>query len=73
MRLNVEYLREAAAQAGDGSDYTIARRLNVSQSTISRWVNGKCSPSARAQASIRGAYGVSLDDLMIGNDIPAAA
>ncbi|MFD0405507.1 helix-turn-helix transcriptional regulator [Kitasatospora sp. NPDC127116] len=72
MRLNVEYLRQAAAQAGDDSAYNMARRLKVSQSTMSRLINGKCSPSAATQAKIRRTYGISLDDLMT-TDIPSAA
>ncbi|MFF0409167.1 helix-turn-helix transcriptional regulator [Kitasatospora sp. NPDC004745] len=72
MRLNVEYLRKAAAQAGDNTAYNIARRLNVSQSTMSRLINGKCNPSAATQAKIRRAYGISLDELMTA-DVRSAA
>ncbi|MEU6235911.1 helix-turn-helix transcriptional regulator [Kitasatospora sp. NPDC047058] len=72
MRLNVEYLRNAAAQAGDDTAYNIARRLRVSQSTMSRLLNGKCSPSAKTQAKMRLAYGVKLDELMTCDDQAAA-
>jgi transcriptional regulator with XRE-family HTH domain len=68
LRLNVEYLRKAAAQAGDGSAYEIAKRLNVSQSTMSRLLNGKCNPSALTQAKMRFAYGITLDELMTCDD-----
>lgn len=71
MRLNVQYLRKAAAEAGDETRYSIAKRVQVSQSTVSRLFNGDCQPNVATQNKFRTAYGLSLSELM--TDEQAAA
>ncbi|WP_354643954.1 helix-turn-helix domain-containing protein [Kitasatospora camelliae] len=73
MRLNTQRLRTAAAEHGDTSDYQIAGRTGLSKSTLSRLTNGKCLPQAATLMRFRRAYGLSADDLLVADDLPAAA
>ena len=45
-------LRELRDRMGEVSQEQLARRLGVSWSTISRWENGKGSPSPLAQEKL---------------------
>lgn len=73
-RLNIEHLEQAAAAVGDLSRYAIAKRIGVSQSTISRLANGECLPSARTQRLIMKTYKIAHDDLITdGDHEPVAA
>lgn len=67
-RLNIKKLREVAAEAGDHTAYRIAKRTRLSQSTISRLVNGECQPSVATQNSFVTAYELDLRDLMTVTD-----
>jgi transcriptional regulator with XRE-family HTH domain len=73
MRLNTNRLREVAAEHGDTSDYKIAKRANVSQSTMSRLVNGNNLPGATTLAKFRTAYQLTAEELLILDDLPIAA
>ena len=46
----------------------IAFGLNVSQSTVSKWVHGKCEPSIEKLIGLAcQLFYITLDDLIIGN------
>jgi transcriptional regulator with XRE-family HTH domain len=49
------------------SQAEFARRLNVSQPTVSDWINGKISPSTENLRAIAVCTGLSLDALL---DLP---
>jgi transcriptional regulator with XRE-family HTH domain len=55
-RLNIQKLREVAAEVGDHTAYRIAKRTGLSQSTISRLVNNETQPNAATQGRILDAY-----------------
>ncbi|NUP24148.1 MAG: helix-turn-helix transcriptional regulator [Streptomyces sp.] len=63
-RFNIKNLRDAAARVGDNTDYKIAQRTGLSQSTISRLAAGNCQPRAATQAAFYEAYQVPLNELM---------
>lgn len=72
-RFNINTLREAAAQLGDHTDYKIAQRTGLAQSTISRLAAGDCQPRAATQAAIYLAYGLPLHEQMTLEPHEAAA
>jgi transcriptional regulator with XRE-family HTH domain len=63
-----------AAQAGDRTHAEIARRLRLTQSTVSRLLAGVTAPSLGTLLAIKGAYGIPLDDLVLEDTpVPAGA
>jgi transcriptional regulator with XRE-family HTH domain len=60
-----------AEQAGDRTHAQIARRLNLTQSTVSRLLAGVTAPSLPTLLAIKAAYGVPLDDLVVDDNTPA--
>jgi transcriptional regulator with XRE-family HTH domain len=54
-----------AMQAGDRTHADIARKLRLTQSTVSRLLSGTTSPSLRTLLRIRHAYGIPLDDQVV--------
>lgn len=46
----------------------VARRLNVDQSAVSKWENGKARPCRKYHAKLAKLYGVSVDDLLSDNE-----
>jgi transcriptional regulator with XRE-family HTH domain len=73
MRLDADHLRAVAAKHEDKTDEQIAKQLNVSKSTMSRLFNGRNLPAARTFAKIETAYGLTSSDLLVADDLPAAA
>jgi transcriptional regulator with XRE-family HTH domain len=64
VRLDVATLKKQAEKAGDLTDYAIARRTGLQQSTISRLLTEETSPSLASLVRFRTAYRISLDDLV---------
>lgn len=50
------------------SQYRLAKLLGVTQSALSRWVNGQREPRASMLYKISKILGVTMDDLMKGVD-----
>lgn len=73
MRLDADHLRAVAAKHGDKTDEQIARRIKVSKSTMSRLVNGGNLPRLITLAKFETAYGLTDRDLIVADDLPAAA
>ncbi|MGW2951612.1 helix-turn-helix transcriptional regulator [Streptomyces eurythermus] len=70
-RLHGETVTKRAAQVGDATHSAIARRLSLTQSTVSRLIAGTTTPSLPTLLRLRAAYGISLDDL-VAEDVPDA-
>jgi len=63
-RLNAASLREAAARAGDTTDYQIAKRSGLARATLSRLVNGRVEPSVTNLMRLASCYRVSAESLI---------
>lgn len=72
-RLNANAVRGEARKAGDTSHLSIARKIGVGQSTVSRLLAGRTSPSARTLLALHHAYGIPLDGLLEGSEDTASA
>ena len=70
---NAQNVREAAAQIGDTSGYSIARRTGLSESTISRLFSGEYQPRATTQDRFLNAYKIHIDELMTDHPNQVAA
>lgn len=73
--LHTDVLCEQARKIGDRTHRAIALRAGVEQSTITRLLTGRTTPTAATLVALRQAYGVSLDDLLPTNAdavVPAA-
>ncbi|MEU1815218.1 helix-turn-helix transcriptional regulator [Streptomyces roseifaciens] len=72
LRFRAEVLTRRAAAAGDHTNYAIAQRTGLRESTISRLIAGRTTPSLPTLGAIATAYGTTLDDLVAGlRGIPA--
>lgn len=63
-RLRSERLHEAAAARGDHSNYAIAKRTGLNQTTLSRICRGLAKPAAETLLTLATAYGLSVDELI---------
>lgn len=63
-RLRSERLHEAAAARGDHSNYAIAKRTGLNQTTLSRICRGVAKPAAQTLLALAAAYGLSIDELV---------
>ncbi|MGQ5579686.1 helix-turn-helix domain-containing protein [Streptomyces sp. ECR3.8] len=63
-RLSSARLREAAAARGDHSNYAIAKRTGLNQTTLSRICRGVAEPATKTLLTLSAAYGVSVDELI---------
>jgi transcriptional regulator with XRE-family HTH domain len=63
-RLRSERLHEVAAARGDHSNYAIAKRTGINQTTLSRICRGVAAPATKTLLTLATAYGLSLDDLV---------
>ncbi|NJP73185.1 helix-turn-helix transcriptional regulator [Streptomyces sp. C1-2] len=63
-RLRSARLREAAAARGDRSNYAIAKRTGLNQTTLSRLVRGIARPAADTLLTLSAAYSLSVDELI---------
>lgn len=70
--LSADVVRAAATQLGDRTDYAIARRLGLRQSTVSRLMAGRTVPTVTTLVAVRDAYGITLDDLVVTAKAEAA-
>lgn len=66
LRLHAQYLSEKAEAAGDKTNIAIAVRTGVRESTISRLMTGRTTPSLATLAALAAAYDTTLDDLVVG-------
>jgi transcriptional regulator with XRE-family HTH domain len=63
-RLRSARLHEAAAARGDHSNYAIAKRTGLNQTTLSRICRGIAKPAAQTLLTLATAYGLSIDELI---------
>ncbi|MEV8477840.1 helix-turn-helix transcriptional regulator [Streptomyces sp. NPDC051173] len=63
-RLRVDLLRDVARKKGDCSGYAIARRTEISESSVYRILSGTTQPDLNSMLRIHEAYGVHVEDLM---------
>ena len=63
-RLRTKRLQEAAAARGDLTNYAIAKRTGINQTTLSRNCRGIASPATKTLLTLAATYGLSLDDLV---------
>ncbi|MFJ1528194.1 helix-turn-helix domain-containing protein [Streptomyces mirabilis] len=64
IRLHANRLRDKAREVGDESNYAIAQRAGVPESTLSRLLTGRTTPSADTLVALSDAYGITVDDLL---------
>jgi transcriptional regulator with XRE-family HTH domain len=63
-RLRSARLHEAAAARGDHSNYAIAKRTGLNQTTLSRICRGIVKPAAQTLLTLATAYELSIDELI---------
>lgn len=63
-RLRSARLHEVAAARGDHSNYAIAKRTGLNQTTLSRICRGVAAPATKTLLTLAAAYGLSLDELV---------
>lgn len=61
MRIIVEERIKYLMQAEGISQYALAKKLGISQSTISNWLNGKKEPSIESLWKLADYFGESVD------------
>lgn len=61
MRIIVEERIKYLMQAEGVSQYALAKKLGISQSTISNWLNGKKEPSIESLWKLADYFGESVD------------
>ncbi|MDX2919697.1 helix-turn-helix transcriptional regulator [Streptomyces sp. NE06-03C] len=72
LRFKADVLSEKATAAGDVTMYDIAVRTGVRESTISRILSGRSTPTLATLAAVAVAYGTTLDELVDGMARPPA-
>lgn len=70
-QLNIQNLREAAASLGDHTGYAIAKRTQLSESTISRLLNHACQPTVATQNRFLDVYKLPINQLMTDEQVAA--
>lgn len=63
-RLRKVRLQEAAAARGDLTNYAIAKRTGLNQTTLSRVCRGVVQPAAETLLTLATTYGLSVDELI---------
>ena len=63
-RLRSARLQEVAAARGDHSNYAIAKRTGINQTTLSRISRGVAAPATKTLLTLAATYGLSLDELV---------
>lgn len=63
-RLRSARLHEAAAARGDHSNYAIAKRTGLNQTTLSRICRGIARPAAETLLVLSSTYGLTVDELI---------
>jgi transcriptional regulator with XRE-family HTH domain len=63
-RLRNGRLQEAAAARGDHTNYAIAKRTGLNQTTLSRVCRGLVKPAAETLLTLAATYGLSVDELI---------
>lgn len=66
-----EILLELMQQCGY-TNYKLAQMMDISQSTVAYWVEGKGLPQRSKRKQLAGIFGVSVDELMGKTKKPAA-
>ncbi|MFJ8081999.1 helix-turn-helix domain-containing protein [Streptomyces sp. NPDC096205] len=67
-RLRSVRLHEAAAARGDHSNYAIAKRTGLNQTTLSRISRGLAKPAISTLLVLASAYELSVDELIERDD-----
>ncbi|MFJ3545387.1 helix-turn-helix domain-containing protein [Streptomyces rubiginosohelvolus] len=73
LRLKADLVSAKAQAAGDVTMHDIAVRIGVRESTVSRLLSGRTTPTLPTLARIALAYGTTLDDLVDGMAAPSVA
>lgn len=63
-RLRSARLHEVAAARGDHSNYAIAKRTGLNQTTLSRICRGVAAPATKTLLTLAATYDLSLDELV---------
>lgn len=63
-RLRSARLHEVAAARGDHSNYAIAKRTGLNQTTLSRICRGLVKPAAQTLLTLATVYELSIDELI---------
>lgn len=71
--LDVPKLRSIAAAHGDQTRYAIYRRTGLAESTVHRMIAGQTEPTLPTLRRIASAYGVSVTDLLVSDDVMSEA
>jgi transcriptional regulator with XRE-family HTH domain len=71
-RLRSARLHEAAAARGDHSNYAIAKRTGLNQTTLSRICRGVAKPAAETLIVLAQTYGLSVDELIEQQELNAS-
>ncbi|MFD3929567.1 helix-turn-helix domain-containing protein [Streptomyces sp. NPDC058614] len=71
-RLRSKRLQEAAAVQDDHTNYAIAKRTGLDQTTLSRACRGLIRPSVETLMTLAATYGLSIDEL-IDRDVESGA
>ncbi|MFJ5890397.1 helix-turn-helix domain-containing protein [Streptomyces californicus] len=66
LRFKAAVLNEKAEAAGDLTMHDIAKRTGVRESTISRLLSGRTTPTLSTLGAVAAAYGTTLDELVDG-------
>ncbi|MFJ7592459.1 helix-turn-helix domain-containing protein [Streptomyces sp. NPDC097617] len=66
LRFRADVLSKKAQAVGDTTNFDIAVRTGVRESTISRLMAGLTMPTVGTLGAIAVAYGTTLDDLVAG-------
>lgn len=66
IRFRADVLTERAEAMGDSTLHLIATRTGLRESTISRLMTGRTTPTLLTLAAIASAYGTTLDALVTG-------
>ncbi|MEU6929037.1 helix-turn-helix transcriptional regulator [Streptomyces sp. NPDC046374] len=66
LRFRADVLTKKAQAAGDTTNFLIAVRTGLRESTISRLMAGLTMPTVPTLGAIASAYGMTLDDLVAG-------
>ncbi|MFD9903847.1 helix-turn-helix domain-containing protein [Streptomyces sp. NPDC059063] len=70
--LDTERLREEARKAGHWTHGEIAEHAGVDRSAVTRLLGGQL-PTVPTLCRLARAYGIPLDDFVLGPDVPAGA
>ncbi|MCW9134150.1 helix-turn-helix transcriptional regulator [Bacillus paramycoides] len=65
--MNLSYNLKQKREAYNFSQEEIAKKLNVSRQSVSKWENGNCYPDLDNLIRLSDIYNISLDELIKGD------